>query len=79
MLRCAVLGDPIAHSLSPALHRAGYAAIQAATNPTEGDWYYYVTVNLQTGETKFAETYEEFLTYKDELREYCATESEGAC
>lgn len=24
--RCAVLGDPIAHSLSPALHRAAYAA-----------------------------------------------------
>jgi shikimate dehydrogenase len=24
-MRCAVLGDPIAHSLSPALHRAGYA------------------------------------------------------
>ena len=26
-MRCAVLGDPIAHSLSPALHRAGYAAV----------------------------------------------------
>lgn len=25
-MRCAVLGDPIAHSLSPALHRAGFAA-----------------------------------------------------
>ncbi|WP_244928413.1 shikimate dehydrogenase [Nocardioides sp. W7] len=25
-MRCAVLGDPITHSLSPALHRAGYAA-----------------------------------------------------
>lgn len=57
----------------------GDAAIRAATNPTEGGWYYYVTVNLETGETKFAETYDEFLTYKDELREYCATESEGAC
>ena len=57
----------------------GDAAIKAATNPTEGGWYYYVTVDLQTGETKFAETYDEFLTYKDELREYCATESEGAC
>ena len=27
MLRAAVLGSPIAHSLSPALHRAGYAAL----------------------------------------------------
>lgn len=26
-LRCGVVGDPIAHSLSPALHRAGYAAL----------------------------------------------------
>ena len=25
-MRCAVLGDPISHSLSPVLHRAGYAA-----------------------------------------------------
>jgi len=27
MLRCAVLGDPVAHSLSPVLHRSGYAAL----------------------------------------------------
>ncbi len=26
-MKCAVLGDPIAHSLSPTLHRAGYAEI----------------------------------------------------
>ena len=26
-MRCAVLGDPITHSLSPVLHRAGYAAV----------------------------------------------------
>ncbi len=32
-VRCAVLGDPIAHSLSPVLHRAGYAA-------TGLDWSY---------------------------------------
>ena len=28
--RCGVLGDPIAHSLSPALHRAGYATLGLA-------------------------------------------------
>jgi shikimate dehydrogenase len=27
VVRCAVLGDPIEHSLSPALHRAAYAAL----------------------------------------------------
>lgn len=26
-MKCAVLGDPVAHSLSPVLHRAGYAAL----------------------------------------------------
>lgn len=26
-MKCAVLGDPIAHSLSPILHKAGYAAL----------------------------------------------------
>ena len=26
-MRCAVLGDPVAHSLSPTLHRAAYAAV----------------------------------------------------
>src|SRR5262245_5429237 len=56
----------------------GDAAIEAAAHPAEGDWYYYVTVNLRTGETKFAETYDEFLGYKDELQQYCETESEGA-
>jgi UPF0755 protein len=57
----------------------GDAAIEAAAHPAEGDWYYYVTVNLRTGETKFAESYDEFLGYKDELRQYCETESQGAC
>ena len=51
----------------------GDSAIAAAANPDDGDWYYYVTVDLATGETKFAETYEEFLIYKDEFTEYCTT------
>ena len=49
----------------------GDAAIAAAANPADGDWYYYVTVDLKTGETKFAETYDEFLTYTDEYTQYC--------
>ena len=51
----------------------GAAAIEAAIRPAEGDWYFYVTVDLRTGETKFAETYEEFLQYKAELQVYCET------
>jgi len=51
----------------------GQEAMQAALQPATGDWYYYVTVNLATGETKFAETYDEFLAYKDEFLQYCTT------
>lgn len=53
------------------------ASIEAALNPAEGDWLYWVTVNLKTGETKFATDHEEFLTYKAELDEYC--ESSDSC
>jgi UPF0755 protein len=55
----------------------GDAAIAAAADPTEGDWYYYVTTNLRTGETKFASDYDEFLGYKREFQQYC--ESSDAC
>ena len=34
----------------------GKAALEAAANPEKGKWLYFVTVNLDTGETKFAET-----------------------
>ena len=57
----------------------GDDAIAAAAHPADGDWLYYVTVNLKTGETKFTETYDEFLQYKQELRDYCATESDRCC
>ena len=53
------------------------AALQAASKPATGDWLYYVTVDLGTGETKFAETYDEFLVLKQELRDYCANESDS--
>ncbi len=51
----------------------GDAAIMAAANPAEGPWYYYVTVDLATGETKFTESYDEFLTFKAEYQAYCET------
>ena len=34
----------------------GAAAIDAALNPTAGDWLYFVAINLATGETVFSET-----------------------
>jgi UPF0755 protein len=47
--------------------------MRAALHPADGDWYYYVAVNLATGETKFAHTYQEFLTYNQEKEQYCET------
>jgi UPF0755 protein len=50
----------------------GDAAIEAAANPPEGDWIYYVTVDLDTGETKFTDDYQEFLRLKNvELKAFC--------
>lgn len=37
----------------------GDVAIQAALSPTEGNWLFFVTVNPETGETVFSETFEE--------------------
>jgi UPF0755 protein len=54
----------------------GDAAIQAALNPDDGPWFFYVTVNLATGETKFTDSYDEFLQFKAELQDYCATQSD---
>jgi UPF0755 protein len=34
----------------------GELAIEAALRPADGEWLFFVTVNLKTGETKFSET-----------------------
>ncbi len=54
----------------------GDAAIQAAANPADGGWFYYVTVNLETGETKFAKTDKQFQKYKAQFDKYCETQSD---
>lgn len=51
----------------------GDDAIAAAANPEEGGWYYYVTVDLSTGETKFYETYDGFVEGREEYKTYCET------
>jgi UPF0755 protein len=35
----------------------GSVAIDAALHPAEGKWFYFCTINLETGETVFSETY----------------------
>lgn len=46
----------------------GDDAIKASINPPEGKWMYFVTTNLQTGETKFVETEDEFWKIRDEYK-----------
>ena len=57
----------------------GDEAIAAAAHPADGNWLYYVTVNLKTGLTKFTDSYDQFLQFKQEYQNYCDTESAGAC
>ncbi|EYT55001.1 MULTISPECIES: endolytic transglycosylase MltG [Kocuria] len=56
----------------------GDAAIAAAADPQDNDYYFWVTVDLDTGETKFAETYAEHLGYVEEYNQWCS-ENEGRC
>ncbi|MBE3075804.1 MAG: endolytic transglycosylase MltG, partial [Actinobacteria bacterium] len=44
-----VVGLPPAPIVSP-----GLASMKAAISPAPGPWLYFVTVNLATGETRFA-------------------------
>jgi UPF0755 protein len=48
----------------------GDNAIQAALSPATGDWLYFVTVNLDTGETKFTADANEFDTYVKEYKQW---------
>ncbi|MGA8256153.1 MAG: endolytic transglycosylase MltG [Nocardioides sp.] len=54
----------------------GDDAIAAAANPADGPWFFYVTVNLRTAETKFTDSFDEFLQFRAELDAYCATQSD---
>jgi len=46
----------------------GVASIDAVLAPAEGDWLFWVTVNLDTGETLFATTYDDHLANVAQLR-----------
>ena len=50
------------------INSPGEQAISAVLAPAPGPWLYYVTVDLKTGETKFTDSYKEFLTFKAELK-----------
>lgn len=46
----------------------GTLAIDATLNPVQGDWLYFVTINLASGETKFTKTYAEHKVWVEALR-----------
>jgi UPF0755 protein len=50
----------------------GQVALEAVLNPTPGDWVYFVTVNLESGETIFTSSLSEHNTYVPLLRQWCA-------
>jgi UPF0755 protein len=56
----------------------GKASLEAAVNPEPGDWLFFVTVNLDTGETKFAENFEEHQQNVAEFQAWCQA-NKGRC
>ena len=56
----------------------GKAALQAAAQPENGKWLYFVTVNFDTGETKFANTEKEFRVIAQEFQNWCRA-NPGRC
>lgn len=53
-----------------AIGSPGETAIKAALNPEDGDWLYFVTVDLNSGETKFASTIDEHNANVQEFRDW---------
>ena len=58
---------------------SGDQAIDAAINPADGDWLFFVTVNLETGETKFTNTNAEHNAAVNELRRWCRETQSPNC
>jgi UPF0755 protein len=54
------------------INSPGEDALEAALSPTEGPWTYFSTVNLDTGETKYATTFEEHQANVAELQRWIA-------
>jgi UPF0755 protein len=67
-------GLPIGPIASP-----GDTAIAAAMAPAEGTWLFFVTVNLDTGETVFTNTVPEHEAAVKQLKAWCAENPDKGC
>lgn len=56
----------------------GKKSIEAALTPAEGPWKFWVAVNLDTGETKFAETLDQHNANVKEYQDWCRANT-GKC
>ena len=56
----------------------GDVAIDAALHPADGPWLFFVTVNLDTGETVFSTTVDEHEAAVAQLQDWCAASEENA-
>lgn len=69
----AIEGLPVGPIAAP-----GDLAIDAVLNPADGPWFYFVTINLATGETQFSETLAQHEQGVALLRAWCRASEENA-
>jgi UPF0755 protein len=67
-------GLPVGPISSP-----GDVAIDAAMHPADGSWLFFVTVDLNTGETVFSNTVSEHDAAVRQLRAWCADNPDSGC
>lgn len=53
------------------------AALTAAIHPADGDWLFFVPINLDTGETAFSATVEEHNAARAQLQAWCTASPEN--
>jgi UPF0755 protein len=59
------------------INSPGRDTVEAVQDPAEGDWQYFVAVDPDTGETKFATSYEDHLKNVEEYREWLRSHGES--
>ena len=74
----AVPGAAIADALDKVHGLEGKTAIDAAAKPKTNDYLYWVTINLDTKETKFSKTLDEHNRYVEQYNAWC-TANVGRC